>query len=330
MDSRNRNKISGRLLRRVISSWLIICMLLSVCCVNVSAQNVPGWDANVTEANVLSLLRTFDKDGYFLVSYGTKKNSHWLSYYDNPMGINSKLMDSLDTVVHEEFHDYSIVGANNQRIYTGNKHSILVNFTKIFKTSEMVRSVPKRCRTSRFTTYVNPTIPNMASDIQGIYGLFNEFSAYCWGLHNDIQMYAYYDRFEASPKIWNGFISDCASNRLAYAEFKYYMLHYLYYAKRHHPLVYKQIMANRKFRMAYKSNERRFWKLINTFEKKLDNVKGKMESRGYNVVYNDESFVAYDSSGQGSGMSLLNDEYGVLMKELSNKKYVTIHKALMR
>lgn len=327
MRIQNRTRlIRRRWLRRMIGAWLIVCMLVSVTSTTASADSVPGLAGSVTEENVLKLLRQFDKDGYFLVDYGYRRNTPWMSYYSQ----GDRLIDSLDTVVHEEFHDYSIVGNQKQRIYTGRKHAIIVDFTKIFKTVEMVRSVPKRCRTTRFPTYVSKPVPNLASNVQGIYGLLNEFSAYHWGMNNNIHMFAYYDRFADAMNTWNSFVADGASNRLAYAEFKYYILHYLYYAKQHHPLVYRQIMSNKKFRTAYRINERHFWKMIQTFEKDLTTIKGKLEKQGYHVEYTEEAFVAFDYTGSGNGMSLLNDEYSVLMKELEKDRYVSIQKALLK
>ncbi len=328
--SKNMNQTGRKsLLRRMISSWLIICMLVSVFSVNVSAVSAPGLDDPITEENVLRLLKAYDKDGYFLVNYGHKKQTPFMNYYNNSYGQN-RLISNLDTVVHEEFHDYSIVEGQKQRIYIGNHRSIIVDFTKIFYSKQMVKSVPKRCRTTRFPTYVSKPIDRMASNVQGIYGLLNEFSAYGWGMHNDNEMYDYYNKVAPDMSTWNGYVSDGASNRLAYAEFKYYILHYLYYAKNHYPLVYKQIMANKNFRRAYKLNEKQFWKMIKTYENNLNRLEQKLETMDYVVEYTDEMFVASYQGGRSSGMSLLNDEYSVLMKELKKSRYVNLQKALTR
>ena len=55
---------------------------------------------------------------------------------------------------------------------------------------------------------------------------------------------------------------------MAYAEFKYYILNYLYYAKKHHPDVYKGIVNNKEFCKAYKTLESSYAKLIKEYETK--------------------------------------------------------------
>lgn len=71
---------------------------------------------------------------------------------------------------------------------------------------------------------------------------------------------------------WKGFINSCENDRLAYAEFKYYMLHYLSYAKQRHPEAYQGIIGNREFCKAYSQAESSFVKLISAYEKDLKKI----------------------------------------------------------
>ena len=121
-----------------------------------------------------------------------------------------------------------------------------------------------------------------------------------------------------------------ASNRLAYAEFKYYILHYLYYAKKHHPEVYRKLIANKELRTVYRTSEKQFADMIKSYEKDLTQISNKISASGYKVYYTDDYFIVKDNSGAVSGMGLLNDEYSVLITELNKAPYQFLHKALSK
>ena len=318
---------NGFRIRRMVSLLLLLCLTIGLIPAGqMRAASIPTLYAAITKDNVMTLLNTYDKNGAYLVDYGTKIGRNWLGYYSS----GERLIDSIDTVVHEEDHDFSVVGTDKMRMYIGGKKSVTVPFTKIFRTKQMTRTVPTRCRTSRFQTYISQPSANLASNIQGVYGLMNEFNAYCWGMNDNVALFPYHDRFADDLDTWGTFIANGASNRLAYAEFKYYILHYLYYAKKYHPAIYRKIVTNQKFRLAYKKTESQFAKQIRAYEKDLSNIKTKIEAAGYNVDYTDEYFVVTNSYGAGSGMGLLTDEYSVLIEELQKSPYRSIQKTLTK
>ena len=166
-----------------------------------SAASVPKIGSTQSQHNILALMSAYDKDGAYLTKYamgGDGFYSMLLFSYINP---DDHTIDTLDTVAHESFHEFSMPTYNNdpqvnngEKIYIGNKKSVNVTFTPVFRTKEMVSSVPKRCRTAhyhyengdRFSTYVRDVSGNMISDWNGIYGLLNEFTGYCWGLNSTI------------------------------------------------------------------------------------------------------------------------------------------------
>ena len=237
--------------------------------------------------------------------------------------------DTLDTVSHEAFHEYAIPsswfgGQESERIYIGNKKSVKVKFTDVFPSKEMAKSVPKRCRTStyhynsgdRFKVYIVDTSGNQRSDVDGVYGLLNEFGGYCWGMNTNNSLYAYRDRYDDSYETWASFISEGESDRLAYAEFKYYILHYMYYAKKHHPAIYRKIMANTQFRKAYRLTESRFAKEISDYDKKLNEVTKKLK-KGANINLTKDKLI-------------LRKQYNVMTKEVKKKQYADIQKALTK
>ena len=138
----------------------------------------------------------------------------------------------------------------NQWIYVGNGQHIEVPLTDVFPSSEIADSVPESLRTSRFKTYINGD-PYMGSIQEGPYGMLDEFTAYCWGLHNTI---AQKEFRESNDLVKKGYSNDFVS----YAEFRYYILHYMLYAKEHYPEVYSGILNNDSFRKAFSTIDSMF------------------------------------------------------------------------
>lgn len=310
--------------RRSVASWiLIICLLVSLAHTDVRAETVLPLDAAVTKSNVMSLARTYDTDGAYLL-HPDKKASDYMTWLYG----SRRITDNLNTAVHEMTHDYTFSHAGSYKaeaIYLGNKKKIIVPFTKIYYTKKMAKSIPKRCRTMRYNTYVaNPT-PYLSSNTEGVYGLLNEFSAYSWGMNNTICLFDYYKNFPLEMNTWHNFINAGANDRLAYAEFKYYILHYIYYAKKHYPKIYKKIMNNKKFRKAYRKTEKRFAGLIKKYKKDLDQIKKMAAANKINAGLQGGYFFI-----NGSGTGVFADEYDVLIKEISKKKYQKIHRKLLK
>ena len=301
-----------------------------------STDSAPGWDAKVTKENVLALLKAYDKDGYFLVDQGYKRQDDFLSYYDNPMffdGPPVRLLDALSTVVHEEFHDNSFddaqEGKNSYRLYVGGD-TVIMPLTEVFETKEMADSVPENCRTFRFSTYVSEPAEGMIFNIDGAYGLLNEFCAYRWELHNGVSMFDYIDACGDGLNAWKKYLNICVNARSAYAEFKYYILHYLWYAREHHPEVYQGIMGNEQFRQVYRMNEEGFRVSISTFENSLDQVQTRLEALGYTVEPTAEQFFVNDENGNVASPNMQYGGYAILLQEMEKPEYVQIHKELVK
>ncbi len=156
---------------------------------------------------VLKTLKKYNPDGYYIIDTYmqapttfrsgmagvTMSRSGYMQYVagNNKMSI----LQSLETAVHETCHGYiSLLGTgysykiNNTgyvdkhlAVYVGNKKNIYVKFTKIFKTRKMKHSIPKHLRTLRYS-YVKSNNNTLGSQVDGVYGLLDEFCAYYRGL----------------------------------------------------------------------------------------------------------------------------------------------------
>ncbi len=295
-----------------------------------AAQKAPSLDAKITTKNIQTLLKKYDPDGAYVMQKQIAAGDDicvWFSGQD-------RIIDSIDTAIHEETHGYSFhyagYRANQTAYFVGKKKTIQVTHTKVYRSKIMARSIPKRLRTHRYNTYVAKPDANLASDVQGAYGLLNEFMAYQRGMNTMVLLFPYLKKQGADWSAWQSYVSNGENGRQAYSEFKYYILHYLYYAKKHYPDVYRGIVNNRQFCRAYSTLEKNFRKCIKQYEKDLNKLKQILDANpGYWLEITDERIMLHNDYG-GIGMGRFTKDYRKLCKEISKKKYKSIHNALVR
>ena len=217
----------------------------------------------------------------------------------------------MDTGVHEECHAYSFMNGsyNSEAIYLGNQKYIRVSYTDVYPSRKMGMTIPQRLRTFRWSTYVGNPEPNLASDVQGVYGLLNEFTAYYWGMHMGLSLYSYLRKNKASTWEWMTYINGGANGRLAYAEFKYYILNYMYYAKQHYPAIYRGIKNNRNFVNTYAYIEKKFAAQNKKFLNYINKLGWKISG----------DWCCDPVSGYR--LNIYQGDYRRLVKEMSKKKY---------
>lgn len=295
----------------LIGFWMLVLLIGQ----NVSAA-APKMNCGVTLKNVLALLDAYDADGAYLVRTVSQNGNDMLKWALQEENIEH-ITDAIDTIVHESFHSYTVQRApmNSEDIYIGNKQYTRVKYTHVFRSRKMGATIPKSLRTFRWETYVGRPDSNMASDVDGVYGLLNEFAAYYWGMHTQMALYPYYRDYHATPDQWGQFITSCANDRLAYAEFKYYILNYLVYAKKYQASDYNKIIKNTKFVSTYRSIEKKFASLNTQFEKRLKDIKNLLESQGYQVRYDNQYYYIL-KNGSGYGVGLFKDDYNKLIAEI--------------
>ena len=310
----------------------LLALFLCVCSFGgqAYAAGAPDITSVQSRENALALMNAYDKDGSYLAKSTLSGDNFYnalLLFYING---GDRAIDTLDTIEHESFHEFAIPTYTDgkgypggERIYVGSKKSINVPITKVFRTVELADTIPARCRSThyhysggdRFKTYILDESGVMLTDWDGVYGLLNEFGGYCWGMNSTVSMYKYRDKYEDTFETWSSFITDGENNRLAYAEFKYFILHYLRYAKEHEPKVYKQILANARFCKAYRMIDERFAKEIKEYETQLDSVLKKLKTAGH--PYSTKKLV-------------LRKQYNVMIKEIKKAGYQEIQKKIAK
>ena len=313
-------------LTRASITALIVVMAVALSTACALSAPVPAFadTATMTQKQVLEIAKKYDKNAYHILKTQAKRGDD-IMYW---MGTSDSFAQAFDTAVHEECHAYMMRTWGSTSFYIGNKKTVKVKTGKVYRTKKMAKSVPKKLRTERYYTYVAEPTANLASNVQGIYGLLNEFTAYCWGATAELKLYQYYlDTQQQSVATWSEYLSGAYSSVLAYAEFRYFIQHYLVYAKKHHPAVYSDIMSNKKFKRALKKVDRKFAATSKALDKKLVAIAKSLQSAGY-TVYLDGGQLWVWAGMSGFGQGLFLDEYNAFAKKLGTSRYKKIQKKL--
>ena len=152
---REEDRIMTSTKKRIGTQFLcgLMIMLLFLGASATPAQAaLPKIKAQATVSNTMKLLKAYDPDGYFMVnkakSYGSSPAA-WI-------GAGDTVVDSINTIVHEECHANMYLGVttpNTMTVYKGNGKYVSVKITdNVFRTKKIASSIPKRLRTFRYGT----------------------------------------------------------------------------------------------------------------------------------------------------------------------------------
>ncbi len=276
--------------------------------------NIPGFNDPPTQENILSLLDAYDPDGAYIVRESARLDPSFdpLVWYFPGESVS----EGIGTVVHEECHSISFVQLHCDDYYVGDGRSISVRNTDIFNSKEMIPMIPDRLKTFRYDTYIeDPDAPSSATD--GVYGLLNEFMAYCWGMNCIVCLYDYYrDYGGGETDAWFQYISSGGNIRLAYGEFLYYILTYMLYAEANHPDIYEGIISNDDLRLAFTALESKYASVNRRFEESLDEITGILQASGVRTTISADYFFI-----ETRGTKLYSEDYEALLEAIGQPEY---------
>ena len=242
-------------------------------------------DKPLTLESILALLDAYDPDGAFIIR--NSDGSTLMPWFRGAatLGEAVSYYNFMTQAIHEQCHDFTARGGwQTDNIYLGNGNYIQVPYTDVFDSIEMIATIPADLKntSARYRTYLDNPEERLASRQHGVYGLLNEFTAYCWEVHNALATSPYAKKNDLERLSNNGFLS--------YAEFRYYILHYMLYARNHHPDVYQGILNNSSFKTAFSSVEATFRQVV---EKTEASVKFNSAVNSYNLLMNEMSKPEY-------------------------------------
>lgn len=276
-------------------------------------SNAPGLDAAVTLDNVYAILDAIDWDGAYLMRETVRRGDDPLVWW----GRTTRLTPRLSAAVHEQCHAYASYNGGWEKvaIYLGDGEYIVVPETDVFNSLQMAQTIPEELRTFRYS-YVGEAQQYLTSQTDGPYGLLDELTAYCWGAHTNVRLYDYYLAKATSASDWLSYIHLLSSDYYAYAEFKYFILHYLVYAQENDPAVYRGIVGNTAFRTAYAAIDDRFAAVVDAVQRRFEDVADHLRSEGHSVTRSGGYFYI-----DGSGAGTFEAVYDLLATELAKPVY---------
>ncbi|TAF63040.1 MAG: hypothetical protein EAZ55_14595 [Cytophagales bacterium] len=320
-------------------TFLVVCFL---CSININyAQK---------GKRTLELIKLYNADGYYVietvkslpttyqigdVNIKTSTSSTYEEYIEGTT--EKEWIASTNTIVHEMNHAFSsqmvykavqdaqLPYTMNDKyivIYTQNQSYLLIQFQEVFPSRELAALIPTSLRTFRFDTYINSSSKILGTQQFGIYGLLNEWNAYYQGTKASLQLYDYYAK-QNNNQAWLDYMQNVEGTLYAYQEFKFYILQYLLYAQKKHPIQYKQIIENTNFKQAFVFVDTYFKKLIDEYfvirQKIAENLSKqniKMEiSEGYTFI-------------EMKGIGNFSEEHALLNDELNKPIYTPLIQVL--
>ena len=176
----------------------------------------------------------------------------------NKVITDTEVLDFIGSIVHESTHHF-----NDEDMYVVSEtEAIYIMSTPIFKSklivNDMVKTNEKVVDMFRFDNYVN-TDRSMASSVDGIYGLMNEYCAYYNGALTSLILYEVFKEKSSEDAEEEQMLRDierelamCAmSSSTAFYEFNAFIGAYLIYAKKNRDGIYKKILDNSSLVKAY-------------------------------------------------------------------------------
>ncbi len=288
-------------------------------------------DVNWQRKQILRLAKLYSPDAYRLL---TAEPAYAIEKFTDA-GRKQALVSDFGTVVHETCHrrNYMIgVRENGAGYYVGEGIEIGVPIGEVYNAHELNKFVSNRLQKNifRYDTYIGNEDPYLGSQINGIYGMMDEFSAYYQGTLASFNLYNYYLNVVAKGYIdaesWLLYIGDVCSSLSSYYEFKVFISWYLLYAKKEYPRVYKDCMNNLNLRVAYTLIEKNFKQLVFQYFYMREHLVGQLEKAGHNVSFVNEADMGivmevFDRYGNMQGVGVQDEEIQLLRKILKQPEH---------
>jgi hypothetical protein len=249
------------------------------------------------------------------------------------------ILDEIGTAVHESCHAYESMKVfhyitageipyefedSYSVYYISSDEEYVVKQTETFPSREFADEIPEKYRTLRYKTYIDSPVHNLGTQQKGIYGLMDEWTAYYNGFKTTVMNYPEYEKLaKRNASKYLKYIEHAASHKVAYLEFKYYILHYLYFARNNHRDEYNEIIHNQQFIKSYKAVDLAYTEMIRVYEKRIMLIKKDVESRGDYFSYDGET-VWIGNNGIGT----FSEDEDALKQAIEGVKYLKIVESL--
>ena len=220
------------------------------CCVALTLMTVlPSHGQGGKE--FLQWLKEYSPTGFFIINdYETRANKPG----EHKEFIVSTTAPVSGTPVHEMCHalngfNSGSSGGKFAYFVGGIKTLVVTPGFKVFTCDKMVGEIPPSLTTSRVDLYLKD--PQAFANVFGLYGLFEEWSAYNADLKSAVDMMPCFKaNFNTETNI-NALAGDVHFTTTAVVEFRYFCLRYMLYAKKAYPTDYANLLGNKDTKAIY-------------------------------------------------------------------------------
>jgi len=261
----------------------------------------------------------------------------FMAYIDN---YNTEgILDDIGTAVHESCHAYESMKVfhyitagelafefdDNYSVYfLSSDEEYVVKHSKTFPSKEFAKEIPKDYQTLRYKTYINTSTKNLGTQQKGIYGLMDEWTAYYNGFKTTVLNFPEYKKLaNRDAGKYLKYMEHASSHKVAYLEFKYYILHYLYFARNKHLDIYREVINNQQFIKAYSAVNLAYANIISDYGERILDIREDVESRGEYFSYDGETIWIGNN-----GIGTFAEDEKALKEAIGGVKYVKIREAL--
>lgn len=234
------------------------------------------------------------------------------------------VLTEFSTVIHECYHGYEnkLVGAvwGKTGYFLGDDIRIVVEHSTVYPTPELDPFIPDSLKDEdmnfRYDPYIVGDLTISAHEF-GIYGLMEEMNAYYLGGLASYHLWDYY-REKCGDDIYSclagPYLQSVGGDVLAYYQFRFFLAWYLEHAETHYPEVYRGIMYNHTFRVAFTLLDIKFRELEQMYLAKVDELVELGNAAGQELSVKDGWLYHQRTAGSRTGRGIFLDD----MKRLDN------------
>jgi len=286
---------------------------------------------------LLNISKAETTDGYYILTHvGKFKFQKYISGKDT-----TKILRNYGTVIHESCHHLNnligrkldnpdFVNYEGYFIAKGVEFSLL--FNDVYNSIELNKFVQDSLQEKifRYNTYVGDPkkILWMGSQINGVYGMLEEYCAYYQGSKAQLELYDFYYKYRCNGyeniDEWYNYLQNFAASYYAYYEFNLFVSWYLQYAKLHHPKTYTQLMNDTEIRVVYTLLTNQFSELIEDYYTIQKNLIQEFNSpeRKVSITKSDgKTWFTVETEGSLSRSSIQDYEAHYLEKLLESDEH---------
>ncbi len=253
------------------SQYLILLLLLLLCGTGMSAQmSMPKDSPDEIQAFYTAAYELYSEDGPFLL----EKIKYPISSFCESNSVTD-MISCYPIIIHEYYHLFnSLVNESTdksiRKYWISNYGEIEVPLQKVFNSRQISEILAKRFKggIKKLDTYfIRNYEGGHDAQINGIFGILEEYSAYYHGMKSYIELHDYLEDFypiDEEAEVWIQYFTT-TSTVAAFYEFKIFLTAYLNESKASHPRQFALLMENEKLKELYTVIESEYQLLLEQY-----------------------------------------------------------------